>query len=184
MSGNVGPAKKLGPRQERFVEEYLLDLNAKQAAVRAGYSPRTAEVQGSRLLSNAKVQRALSGAISRRAAKVEIDQEWVVSRLALVVARSLQHEPVKDRRGNPVVIKTPQGQLAAAYAFQPGPATRALELLGKHVGLFTDRLEVTEKREERLLPNYTREDVITRLIEESPPALLPAGSRHRSILVA
>jgi phage terminase small subunit len=178
MSGNVDPAKKLGPRQERFVEEYLLDLNAKQAAIRAGYSPRTAEVQGSRLLSNAKVQRALSEAINRRAAKVEIDQEWVLSRLALVVERSLQNEPVKDREGNPVMIRTAQGQLAAAYAFQPGPATRALGLLGKHVGLFTDRLEVTEKTEERLLPNYTREDLITRLIEESPPALLAKVSQR------
>jgi phage terminase small subunit len=128
MTRDARPAADLGPRQERFVQEYLLDLNAKQAAIRAGYSPKTAEVQGCRLLRNAKVQQSLSKAIDRRAAKVEIDQEWVLSRLALVVERCLQNEPVRDRKGNPVVIET--GQLAAAYTFQPGAAARALKLLG------------------------------------------------------
>ena len=47
------------PKQAGFVEEYLVDLNATQAAIRAGYSPKTAEVQGSRLLANAKVREAV-----------------------------------------------------------------------------------------------------------------------------
>jgi hypothetical protein len=79
-------------------------------------------VQGSRLLRSAKVQTALREEIDRRAAKVEIDQEWVLSRLALVIERCLQNEPVRDRKGDPVLIETPQGQLAAAYMFQPGAA--------------------------------------------------------------
>jgi Terminase small subunit len=53
MTRDARPATELGPRQERVVEEYLIDVNATQAAIRAGYSARTAEVQGSRL-SNAK----------------------------------------------------------------------------------------------------------------------------------
>ena len=55
-------------------------------------SPRTAEGKGSRPLKNVKAQRALSMAIDRRVAKVEIDQQWAPSRLALVVQRCLQNE--------------------------------------------------------------------------------------------
>jgi hypothetical protein len=79
-----------------------------------------------------------------------------------VVERCLQHEPVRDRKGNPVVIETPQGQLAAAYTFQPGAAARALELLGKHVGLFTDRLEVTARKDEPLL-DMTEDEIFEML---------------------
>ena len=49
----------LPPKQARFVEEYLIDLNATQAAIRAGYSPKTARVQASRMLANVNVQEAL-----------------------------------------------------------------------------------------------------------------------------
>ena len=56
----------LTPKQARFVEEYLIDLNGKQAAIRAGYSPGTAEVQASRLLRNAKVRFALEDAMLAR----------------------------------------------------------------------------------------------------------------------
>jgi hypothetical protein len=102
-------------------------------------------------------------AIARRAANVQIDQEWVLSRLALVVERCLQYEPVRDREGNPAVIETQRGQLAAAYTFQPGAATRALELLSKHLGMFTDRMEVTNNAGERLFSELTEEELMERL---------------------
>lgn len=50
---------KLTEKQQRFVEEYLIDLNATQAAIRAGYSAKTADQQGSRMLANVKVQQAI-----------------------------------------------------------------------------------------------------------------------------
>jgi phage terminase small subunit len=56
----------LTPKQARFVEEYLVDLNAKQAAIRAGYSPKTAEVQGCRLLRNVQVAAAIQRAQAER----------------------------------------------------------------------------------------------------------------------
>ena len=73
-------AADLGRRPQRFVEEHLLDLNAKQAAIRAGDPPRTAEVQGSRLLRTLRCS-APQQAIDRRVAKVDIDQQWVPSLL-------------------------------------------------------------------------------------------------------
>jgi len=74
----------LGPRQRRFVLEYLVDLNGKQAAIRAGYTPRSAEVTASRLLSNAKVRAELDSAIAARNAKVELRAEDVIRELQRV----------------------------------------------------------------------------------------------------
>ena len=63
----------LTPKQDAFVREYLIDLNATQAAIRAGYSAKTAEQQGSRLLRNVQVAAALSEAQTKRAERVEIE---------------------------------------------------------------------------------------------------------------
>ena len=72
----------LTPKQARFVEEYIVDLNGKQAAIRAGYSPRTAEVQSSRLLRNAKVDAAAREAMQARSRRTGITADRVVRELA------------------------------------------------------------------------------------------------------
>lgn len=72
----------LAAKHQRFVEEYLKDLNGAQAAIRAGYSAKTAKEQASRLLTNANVLEALSEAQERRSKKTGIDAEWVLTRLA------------------------------------------------------------------------------------------------------
>lgn len=69
----------LTPKQQRFVAEYLIDLNATQASIRAGYSPRTAEQQGPRLLGNVGVQAAIAGARAKVAKRLEISAERVVA---------------------------------------------------------------------------------------------------------
>src|SRR5690242_9684337 len=66
------------PRQRRFIDEYLLDLNATQAAIRAGYSARTANEQGARLLTNASVASAIQAAQQARSERVQITQDDVV----------------------------------------------------------------------------------------------------------
>lgn len=71
----------LTPKQQRFVEEYLVDLNATQAAIRAGYSERTANEQGARLLANASVAAAIAEAQAARSARTEITQDVVLQRL-------------------------------------------------------------------------------------------------------
>ena len=69
---------KLTAKQQRFVEEYLIDLNATQAAIRAGYSPKTANEQGARLLANASVQEAIAKAMAERSRRTGISQDRVI----------------------------------------------------------------------------------------------------------
>jgi phage terminase small subunit len=72
------------PRQARFVEEYLVDLNATQAAIRAGYSPKTANEQGARLLAKASVQEAVQAAQRARSEATGVTAARVVEELARI----------------------------------------------------------------------------------------------------
>lgn len=76
-------------KQKRFISEYIKDLNATQAAIRAGYSPKTAEVQGSRLLNNVKVKSEIARLIGKATAKAEIDLTWLLSELKTIVRANM-----------------------------------------------------------------------------------------------
>ncbi len=128
---NNGSAKSLTPKQRRFVDEYLVDLNARQAAIRARYSERTAQEQGSRLLSKAKVQTAVAKAMAERSRRTKITSDYVLAGLQEIAERTMQRVPVLDRLGKET------GQ----WTFKAGAATRAFELMGKHLGMFVDRHE-------------------------------------------
>lgn len=73
---------ELTPKQAAFVREYLIDLNATQAAIRAGYSPKTAQEQSARLLSNAMVKAEVEKASAKRAEKLEISAERVLTEIS------------------------------------------------------------------------------------------------------
>ncbi len=103
----------LTPKQERFCHEYMVDLNATQAAIRAGYSEKTAQEQGSRLLSKVIVKTRISELQAEVAARTDVTIDDVIGML---------RESYRD----------------AKAANQHGPAVRAVELLGKRHGLFTD----------------------------------------------
>lgn len=74
----------LTAKQQRFVDEYLIDLNATQAATRAGYSKKTANEQGSRLLANVSVSAAIHQRMNERSGRVEITQDMVLRELAKI----------------------------------------------------------------------------------------------------
>lgn len=74
----------LNARQKCFVQEYLIDLNATQAGIRAGYSKKTAEQQGCRLLRNAQVAAAISEAQAKRSKRTEVTQDRVLAELAKI----------------------------------------------------------------------------------------------------
>lgn len=69
-------------RQAAFIREYLVDLNATQAAIRAGYSPKSANINGPRLLSDARIQAAVTAAKQERAEKVGYTAQRVLQRHA------------------------------------------------------------------------------------------------------
>jgi phage terminase small subunit len=106
----------LSLKQRRFADEYAVDHNGAQAAIRAGYSEKTAKEQASRLLTNVHVQAYVAAKDTKTAEKVELTREMVVTGL-LEIARN--------------------GQVESARV-------RSWELLGKHLAMFTDRLEVSQ----------------------------------------
>ncbi len=118
----------LTPKQARFVEEYLLDLNATAAAKRAGYSERTAYAQGQRLVKHVEIAAAVQKAQEARSERTKINQDWVIERLVGVYEASMEARPVCDKNGE-----------EKGFTFNPTAANRALELIGKHKGMFIDR---------------------------------------------
>lgn len=127
----------LNDLQERFVQEYLIDLNASAAAVRAGYkSPR----DGATLMQIDEVVARIEEAKAERAARLAVKADWIVEQLRLVVERCMQLEPVVEK--GQLVLETDQfGEVRALVKFNPQAATKALELLGKHVGMFVEKVE-------------------------------------------
>jgi phage terminase small subunit len=125
----------LTAKRRRFVDEYLVDLNGAQAAIRAGYSPRSARQQADVLLNEPEVAAAVAEGQALRSERTQLTQDWVLERLKEVAERSLQHEPVMGHDGEPT----------GEYTFQHSGANRALELIGKHLGMFKERVELTGK---------------------------------------
>lgn len=128
---------KLTDKQKEFVRQYLVDLNATQAAVRAGYSVKTASRIGPELLGKTWVREAIEKAQAKRARRVEVTQDYVLSNLVEVVERTMQRAPVTDRKGEQVTDE--EGR--AVWTFDAKGANKALELLGKHLGIFTDKVK-------------------------------------------
>lgn len=130
-------------KQARFVQEYLVDLNATQAAIRAGYSEKTAYSIGWENLRKPEIQAAITERRDEIAKNTGLTVENVIARLDEVARRCMQAEPVTDRQGRPVYTETPEGGDAVAYTFNATGANRSLELIGKHLGAFIERHEHT-----------------------------------------
>lgn len=141
----------LNAKQRRFVHEYLIDLNATQAAQRAGYSKRTAYSQGCRLLKHAEVQAAVAAKREQVEERSAVTVEFVLKGLLTNFHRAMQAEPVLDDEGKPT----------GEYTYQANAANKALELMGKYLGMFVDKVEHTftdEDRTDRLLRMLSEQD--------------------------
>lgn len=135
----------LRPKQQRFVEEYLIDLNATQAAIRAGYSAKTAAVIGAENLIKPYIQKAIQEARNKLTERTEITQDYVLTNIKKVIERCMQQEAVQARDGSPLLVEGPEGDLVPLFEFKETGALKGLELLGKHLGMFKDKIELTGK---------------------------------------
>lgn len=123
---------KLTPKQARFVEEYLVDLNATAAAIRAGYSRNRASEIGWQLLQKTTILQAVQAAQAERSARTQITQDYVIANLKEIVERCMQRAPVRNMYGEQV--HDDDGN--ALWTFNARDANKALELLGKHLDMF------------------------------------------------
>ena len=117
---------ELNPKQSKFIEEYLIDLNGTQAAIRAGYSSKTAFVQASRLLSNANICNVVAEKRKILQEKTQITQEWVLNRLKAISDKCFEGIPYYTSKG----VKTQYMLIDSAGC------NRATEMIGKHLGFF------------------------------------------------
>jgi phage terminase small subunit len=97
----------LNAKQVAFINFYLVDFNATQAAVKAGYSPKSATVQGSILLSNPKVQAEVNRRKAALAARSEITRDWLVKELAAEFEEARRGVEHRDKAGNVTVTRKP-----------------------------------------------------------------------------
>ena len=106
----------LTPKQERFVQEYLVDLNATQAAIRAGYKEKTAGSIGQENLKKPEIQKAIQEAMKAQQQRTEITQDYVLQKLKEITEQPASDSPTSDLKYSSKI--------------------KALELLGKHVDAF------------------------------------------------
>lgn len=147
----------LRPKQAVFVQEYLIDLNATQAAIRAGYSVKTAQQVGSQNLSKLVIQAALQEAMAARADRTEVTADQVVKELALIGFANMADYADWGPEG--VKLKAagnlPEGAAAAVaevsehstestrtVRFKLHDKLGALNILAKHLGMFMERKEI------------------------------------------
>lgn len=154
-------AKKLTNKQARFVEEYLVDLNATAAARRAGYSAKNADKIGPELVGKTRIMAAIQEKMSARSERTNITQDRVLRELARVAF----FDPRKmfDDAGGAKHVTKLDDDTAAAVAgldvateidrdndsvetttrkYKIADKLRALELLGKHLGMFRERVTI------------------------------------------
>ncbi|SEI98662.1 phage terminase small subunit [Azotobacter beijerinckii] len=161
----------LTPKQQRFVDEYLIDLNATQAAIRAGYSEKTAKIIAAQNLSKLNIRIAIDGRMKDRERRTEITQDRVLQELAKIGFSDIRHavewgpevmivdeETGETAVSNGVVLIPsskidPDTSAAISEISQTAQGLKiklhdkraALVDIGRHIGMFKDRVEVTGK---------------------------------------
>ncbi len=144
---------RLTDKQDKFVDEYLVDLNATQAAIRAGYSQKTAYRIGAENLRKPQIQKKIQEKMQERQQRTEVTQDRVVRELATIAfAKATDYAEI---RNGIVYIKDTEGlsedQIRAIAGIKKrangievklNDKEKALELLGRHLGMWNDKLDI------------------------------------------
>lgn len=158
-------------KQKRFIDEYLIDLNATQAAIRAGYSHRNAGKIGHQLLEKSRIQAEISKKMAERSRRTGVNQDRVVQELAKVAFVNIAN--IVDEHGRIRPDATPEDLSciesikykesdnanggSVEREIKIASKLKALELLGKHLGMWSDKFNVTVEKSEKL------DDIISQL---------------------
>lgn len=148
---------KLTAKQKRFVEEYLIDLNATQAAIRAGYKVDNARQTATENLAKPYISEAIEKALAERSRRTGISQDRVIQELAKIAFVNIRDVVNDDAE---ILINADEADLAAVESLKVkiiptksgengierevklSSKLKALELLGKHLGMWNDKLDV------------------------------------------
>lgn len=147
----------MNAKQTRFCEEYLIDLNATQAAIRAGYSPETAGAIGAENLKKPQIQKAIARAMADRSRRTGVNADRIVMELAKIAF--VNAADVIDADDATLKTDAAAEDLAAVQSVKVksfgddgvereiklADKIKALELLGRHLGMFNDRLRLDAK---------------------------------------
>jgi phage terminase small subunit len=160
-------------KQIKFCEEYMIDLNATQAAIRAGYSNKTANEQGSRLLANVKIRARIDAAIAAQSRRTGINADVVIRELARVGRlnagkvvnfgdATVKGDATDDDLAaiSSVKVKTSKSDQGTTVEREVKfhDKTKALELLGRHLGMFNDKLNITGEGTVQIVDNLNKTD--------------------------
>ena len=149
-------ARKLTDRQQQFVDEYLIDLNATQAAIRAGYSVKTANEQGSQNLAKLSIQQAIAERMAERSRRTGVNQDRVVLELAKIAfvkmtdivdsEGNIKENAAEDDLACIESVKYKHSDTDTGYSEERevkiASKLKALELLGKHLGMWNDKVDL------------------------------------------
>ena len=116
----------MNDKQKQFCEEYIIDLNGTQAAIRAGYSKKTARAIANELLTKLDIQEYVQKIKNERSERVKYSQDELMRDILEVKNRCMQANPVLDKEGNETGI----------WKFDSNGANKALDMLAKHVGFY------------------------------------------------
>ncbi len=181
-------APKLTAKQALFVEEYVVDLNATQAAIRAGYSEKTAGAVGHENLTKPEIQSAISERTQRRLAATEVTGNRVLSAIAAIAFGDIRKmfdaegaltkpqewddETAASVAGFEVVTTSPgDGIVLHTAKIKRTDRLRALDMLARHHSLYNDKLEVTglDALADRLARAAGRVETVERTEMGNPP---------------